>query len=151
MEAPNELLGPDVTNVNLRTRRSPQSPLDLSVWQSKRLWLVYPVHQMLATFMYREALYPLFRGLFVDIAGDHDVRLTPVAENEHHLITGSFNSGDEERFLEDFYFLTERLQTGEAALKRIDFELHYEWKGWEDRQHEDPLRDFRGFYSRWIG
>jgi len=145
-EPPNELRGPDYINVSLRTRNSRSKPVDLSVWQSKRFWLLYPVHQMLVTFMYRDAVYPLFRGMFVDIADDHNILLTPVGEDIEHLVTGRFNEGDEERFREDFYFLTEKLQSGEAILKRIGSELHYEWKGWENREHEDPLHEFRTLF-----
>lgn len=147
IEPPNERLGPDSMNVNLRTRDSLSKAVDLSVWQSKRLWLLYPVHQMLVTFMYRDAVYPLFRGMFVDLEDDHNILLTPVAEDIDNLVTGRFSEGDEERFREDFYFLTEQLQSGAAILKRIGSELHYEWKGWENREHEDPLQEFRTLYS----
>lgn len=147
-ELPNELLGAQGMNVSLRARKSPSKSVDLSVWPSKRICLLYPVHQMLVTFMYRDAVYPLFRGMFVDIADDLNIVLTPIAEEIEHLVTGRFNEGDEERFREDFYFLTEKLQSGEAILKRIDSELHYEWKDWENREHEDPLREFRTLFSR---
>lgn len=148
-ELPNESLPTGATNINLRRREFLTKPLNFSVWKARSMFLLYPVQQMLVTFMYRDAVYPLFRGLLVDIAGEHDVRITAVAETMDHLVTGDFNPGDETRFLEDFYFLTERLETGDASLIQKGPDLHYEWKGWEGRHHEDPLAEFRTLYSAW--
>ena len=142
-EPPNEFLPKEAVNVMLRSRESALKPVDLSVWKSRRLLLLYPVHQMLVTFLYRDSVYPLFRGLFVDIKSEHSIHIAPLVETLDHLISGDFNTEDDPLFREDFYFLTEKLEAGEATLKQKGSALHYEWVGWEDRQHEDPLTEFR--------
>jgi hypothetical protein len=146
-EPPNEFLPRNGVNVGLRVRESVTKPVNLSVWKSRHLLLLYPIHQMLMTFMYRDDVYPLFRGLLVDIIGEHNVHLNPIDETMDHVVKGEFIAGEEGRFREDFYFLTEKLETGEATLKPKGPEYHYEWEGWDERQHEDPLRDFRTLYS----
>lgn len=147
-EPPNELLPPEGTNVILRMRQSPLRQVNLSVWPSKQLMLLYPVHQMLVTFMYRETVYPLFRGLIVDIVDVNNVHIAAIGEDLDYLRKEDFDHEDKAPFLEDFYFLTEQLEVGEATLVPKGNELHFEWVGWENRTHDDPLSEIRKLYSR---
>jgi hypothetical protein len=43
-----------------------------------------------------------------------------------NLVLADFMPGEKAGFIEDFYYLTERLEMGDATLKQKGPELHYE-------------------------
>ncbi|MCF7982491.1 MAG: FRG domain-containing protein [Pseudomonadales bacterium] len=143
IDPPKELLPATGVNVNLRMRQSITRPVDLRVWRSNVLLLLYPVHQMLPTLLFRDNTYPLFRGLLIEILANGKVEISAIAETLDHVVFAEVIPKDKAWFLEDFYFLTEKLQTGEAQLIQKGPLVHYEWVGWDSRNYEDPLAGMR--------
>ena len=135
------------TDVVLAYRKSRDRLPNLSVWGTNRLVIFYPITYMIPTLLYRRDLYPIFRGLKVDIDGD-DVAIVGILEDLDGVKAGTFSIGEDEQFREHFYFLTDQIERGRARLRHVDGELHFEWDGWFERRLTDPLRVARETISK---
>ncbi len=149
--SPDEKPSEDTDNmvyISFRARRNPLKDVNLNVWGSERLFLVYPISQMIPSFLEKESIYPIFRGVFVDINNDSITKIEYVCEGLDGVFSCEIKPEKaKEETLEDFYFLTEKLELGKAVLVEQSPFVSYEWTNWDTRRHGDPLEDTRMLFE----
>lgn len=147
LEAPRHAVSEEITFILWR-KPCRSGPIDLGVWGSAKLALRYPVDQMLVTYLNRKSIYPVFRGLDVEIENSSLKGISIILEDLENVFSQALAGEERELAIGDLYYLTECLIDGSAELvEKVEGEFHFEWKGWAMREHADPFSEVRSLIS----